>query len=595
MLSNISDSVRSEGCSTGVLSTSKALVFREKPVCSVYSLYPINLKRLWGLALVVLVLALFKLSHVPDFSRAGEHSIEQFLELASQAEKYEHYHQAVAYFEIALAEADDSHRAAITERLKYCRAQSRVIDRYNNRSLVPEIISTRADSAAKQLDEVVKFINEQYYVKVNARELISDALIELKAAAENRLVREQFEADADKLNELSGQLTVLRRELSETIGCKLSFSGSLAEVIEPLCEDAGMGSAWPALELGYALADNLDEYSYLLGVNKYNGLLDRMNGSYVGIGVDLICETELPTIFDVVPASPAYQAGLKPGDRIIRIADVAMGNLPASRISKLLTGPARSSVELLLGRGDEEISVEVDRKVIDSPTVRHVQVLKNREAGYFRVSSFDYNTALEMRRALDELEEAGVKTVVIDLRDNGGGLMTAAVQAVGLFVRQGDVVHVQTASDQTTYRVRPNVFGSYNLSVSLLMNKNTASAAEIFAAALRNHNRAILIGETTLGKGVIQTVYPLHESSGAICLTTASYTPPNDESFHKIGLKPDCQVERSGEKVCSVTDYFSLTDPVLRKAVELTDMSRSVHPHTPVEVGKNAGLSKSQG
>jgi carboxyl-terminal processing protease len=207
--------------------------------------------------------------------------------------------------------------------------------------------------------------------------------------------------------------------------------------------------------------------------------------------------------------------------------------------------------------------------LIDAPTVRHEKLLFNT-IGYLRIAGFDYDTALEMKKSIQKLEKNGAKSLVIDLRCNGGGIMSAAIDAVRLFINQGTIVTVHSAQDKTEYRAGGNFFDCFSLPLVILVDKNTASAAEIFTAALKDHHRAFVIGEKTLGKGVVQTVLPLSKNSIALCLTTASFIPPCQKSFHKCGIEPDilAKIPDKGPKNALFRESSLLVDdPVLHKGI----------------------------
>ena len=234
-------------------------------------------------------------------------------------------------------------------------------------------------------------------------------------------------------------------------------------------------------------------------------------------------------------------------------------------------------------RKNKKIQANVKRKFVDAPSVRYVRLLENdKKTGYIRIASFDNDTALELRRAVDLLVKNGAKSLLIDLRANGGGIMRSAIDAVRLFVNQGTIVTVKTALEKTRYCAssEQSQIDCYKLPLAILVDQNTASAAEIFTAALKDHCRATIIGQQTLGKAVVQTVYQLSNNKSALCITTASFQSPSKKNFHKIGIDPDINVSDESisiEEPISVALYLSNKDPVLLAGKNfLVDATRKI-------------------
>ena len=204
-------------------------------------------------------------------------------------------------------------------------------------------------------------------------------------------------------------------------------------------------------------------------------------------------------------------------------------------------------------------------KILDRPN----------QIGYLRISAFDRDTALELQRAVNSLKRRGVKKLILDLRCNGGGIMASAIDAAGLFLHRGTIVTVQSAQQNRRYAVDKNKTAVFKLPLVLLVNDSTASAAEIFAAALHDHQRANLVGQNTLGKALVQTIYPLDKAPTALCITTASYLPPSRKSFQSNGITPDFLIKnsqpetRNQEPILSMTDFLSDQDPTLKTALKL--------------------------
>jgi len=451
-------------------------------------------------------------------------------------------------------------------------SQATFDDRYRDESVGQQVRQTPPQLAQRQLAQTIELIEQNYYQPLDMTELFERSLRQLKAATENELLQGQFSPDPAYLAQLRQEIDKALQK--ETLGSEeLLFTlPAVAQALGQSSEKAGLGPSWPAIELAYDLTSNLDQYSYMLSPRQYQGLRDRLAGSYVGVGVDLIFEEDYPRVFDVVGTSAADRAGIKSGDTLVRIDGISCMGESVAVISKRLTGAADTKVALTVERDRKLSEYAVRRELITAASVRNIQCLgEDCRVGYMRIASFDEDTALEMRQAIDQLQKQGAQSLLIDLRCNGGGMLTAAVEAVRLFVDDGVIVTVKNAMESIKYRAGGDNFRSYRIPVAILVDQNTASAAEIFTAALQDRRRAIIIGEQTRGKGVIQTIYPLAKGQNAICITTATFLPPSNHSFHQKGIVPDILIKQelvNSEKGASLANFLSQEDPILMKALK---------------------------
>ena len=294
----------------------------------------------------------------------------------------------------------------------------------------------------------------------------------------------------------------------------------------------------------HGLVESLDEYSGFLERDEYDELKVATSGSYAGVGIEIEADAGNVHVLRSMAGSPAEKAGLKAGDQILRIDGKAVlpGQLDAA--VEQMRGAANTSVQLAVQRGTQELSFTLQRTQVELSSV-DAQMLAPGY-GYLRLTSFTDSSGTEFVQALGRLTEAAaparIKGLVLDLRNNPGGVFDAAVEIADDLLEKGVIVSARGRSEAAQFveEARPgDVSGGAELIV--LVNGASASAAEILAAALRENQRALLYGRRTYGKGSVQTVLPL-SGGQALKLTTSIYYTPQGNSLNHLGLKPDVEI-----------------------------------------------------
>lgn len=291
------------------------------------------------------------------------------------------------------------------------------------------------------------------------------------------------------------------------------------------------------------MVSDLDAHSQYLDANEYRDIRINTTGSYTGIGIEIDEVDGKLLVVSPIAGSPAARSGIRSGDQIIAVDGTALepGNLRET-IGQL-RGQAGSRVTVTVLRDDDVIEHEMRRRVIRMASV-HGDLL-GPSFGYVRVSQFSENTARELSRAVDMLQdETGgmLDGLVIDLRNNPGGVLDAAVEVADLFLDSGVIVSADGRSIDARF-TRSAGRGDIldGASIVVLVNGGSASASEIVAGALQDHNRALIVGTATFGKGLVQTVVPLSKGR-AIKLTTSRYYTPSGDSIQDVGVAPDVYV-----------------------------------------------------
>lgn len=321
----------------------------------------------------------------------------------------------------------------------------------------------------------------------------------------------------------------------------------------------------------------LDRYSGFLGGREAEELQTETRGRFGGVGIVISLEGGALTVVSPMEGTPGWEAGLMTDDRIVQIDGVETEGISLRSAVDRLRGEPGTPVDLTVFRPSEgtTFDVRLRRAVIEPRTVQAHEMLEDG-VGYIRVTSFAETTPRMLREELNRLLRNKPAGLVLDLRGNPGGLLTAAVEAAGLFLPEGTlVVYTEGRGEEGVERQEFRSRGrrhEVELPMAVLINRGSASAAEIVAGALRDHGRAVLVGERSFGKGSVQSVVPLRDGS-AIRLTTAVYFTPSGAQIHERGLEPEVEVRfrmrdwAAAQRAAGRGEWSWREDPQVREAV----------------------------
>lgn len=309
-----------------------------------------------------------------------------------------------------------------------------------------------------------------------------------------------------------------------------------------------------------------DEYSEYISPDEMQEYMEDATGKYVGIGVYITTNTQTNQIVILMPIeqSPAEAAGLKAGDIIVKVDGIEYTGEQLDEASDKMKGEEGTKVTLTILREEETFNVEVERKTVQ---VNHVkaQMLENG-IGYIEINSFDDGTAEEFEEKYQQLQNQNVQSLIIDLRNNGGGIVDEAVNIADLMIDKGKNILITKSKNDKEEETKAQKDRTITVPVVVLVNEYSASASEILAAALKENDNATLVGKKTYGKGIIQTVYSMSDGSG-LKLTTEEYFTPNHNKIHEVGIIPDVEVNLPEGK--TLYDIEDKEDTQLQKAIEL--------------------------
>ncbi len=316
-----------------------------------------------------------------------------------------------------------------------------------------------------------------------------------------------------------------------------------------------------------------DQYSYYIPAESYEDFVSGTSGEYVGIGIVVsVDENENIAIQYVMEGSPAEAAGILPGDILVAVDGVEANLENYYDVIDMVKGEEGTTVDIKIYRPDQALTLEktVERANIDTVTVSSAMMDDN--IGYIRISEFDSVTYDQFKAALDELNSQGMKGVIMDVRDNPGGLLTSVTAVLDELLSEGIITYTEDKYGNKEYEYSTG--DGIDIPVVVLTNGSSASAAELFTAALKDRGVGSVVGETTYGKGIVQTTFPLSDGS-AVKITTAKYYTPSGVCIQGVGVEPDYEIKALPDfelpYMASGTAELSDNDIQLDKAVEILE------------------------
>ena len=309
---------------------------------------------------------------------------------------------------------------------------------------------------------------------------------------------------------------------------------------------------------------SLDPYSSYMSPEMYESMQTETSGEFGGLGIEVGMEAGVVKVISPIDNSPAYKVGVKAGDYIVKINDVQVQGKSLNEAVELMRGPVNSDIEITVRRPGTKKSLifKITREIIKIQSVK-TKLIEN--VGYIRLTAFNENSSDQIKKKIKEFKKnKKVTKYILDLRNNPGGLLSQAIRISDFFLDDGEIVSTKsrkTFENRKWFAKKGDIISGNTLVV--LINYGSASASEIVAGALKDHKRAILIGENTYGKGSVQSIIPM-KNKGAIRLTVSKYYLPSGDSISEVGVSPDIEVAESTDEFRIDTDTDNQLEFVLK-------------------------------
>ncbi len=476
-----------------------------------------------------------------------------------------HYEDAVRLF---------PNNATLRQRLIICRLRYDVQRRYQDTSFLESVRSLPTTQALDLYAEVLGSLETHFVDRVVWSEVLRHGMASLETAlADPTFIKQSLSAakpDAIERFRLNVHLQVGGRNMSSRYDLRAiaSYIAGLAQ------QEIGLAPTATVLEFTCGALMGLDPYSRFLTGNQLDETFSSIEGNFVGLGVELKEENDRLLILGVIPGGPAAEAGIKSGESIVRVEQTSTVDTDPNVAADLLRGPESSfvSIQVLDAQGQPR-DLSVQRRRVEVPCVDNIHLVDAQSGiGYLRLTNFQKTTSRDIEKALWDLHRQGMKSLIIDVRGNPGGLLSAAVEVADRFLQSGRIVTTRGRNTRENFDYSAHRSNTWAIPMAVLIDGDSASASEIFAGAIHDHRRGTLLGETSYGKGSVQGIFRLQAAKFGLCLTTAKFYSPSGQVISERGVTPDITVAstyiaarpNSDGQITSDGD-----DSVLQKAIEV--------------------------
>ncbi len=499
------------------------------------------------------------------------------LSIGEELERSAKWLDAVQHYENALKRWPDDESLVYGKRR--AKAHFKIERRYADKSFQASLLAMSEGSALELYDELLSnvrrnFVDDLSYKSVVAHgtESVYIALANPKFLEANLpAARSDQDRAARKENILRVRQTLREKFWNREAGDREQARAIAQQVGRITHQNLGIQPAAIVMEYIFGGCNSLDDYSGFLTADRLADLYSNIDGEFVGIGVEMkAAEGKGMLLVNVLPESPASAAGLKKGDHIIAIDNADVRKATIDEAANMLKGHSGSRVRLKVARDEgKPIEAVLNRREVHVKSVQDVKFVDTvNQIAYVKLAGFQKSTSREFDEAMTSLQRQGMKGLILDVRGNPGGLLTAAVEVLDRLVDNGVLVSTKGRSNDQNWTYRAQQNGAVTVPLVLLTDGDSASASEIVAGCVRDLNRGTIVGRKTYGKWSVQSIFHVGKSTG-LRLTTARFYSPNGNTYGHVGVEPDVLVELPDER----TARFR---PTSRREAEDADVEKGI-------------------
>ena len=435
-------------------------------------------------------------------------------------------------------------RSEFGHRRRLCETHYRIVRRYQDQSFRNVLLKLSRERSLALYDELVERIEYQYVDPVPLEPLLRKGFDNLEVALrdQNFLKTNASNASPERVSWLRDALRRLRTRLS--VPDRATAQAQVLAACDLARQGIGMADAPVILEFTYGACDALDDYTSYLTPDKLDDLYAMIDGNFVGLGIELKLDPQGLRLVGVIRGGPAWDSGLKVGDQIVFIAGRPVKGLSLDEAANRLQGNEGAPVEIgVLHPDGSSRSYKMVRRHVEVESVANVKIVDPASGiGYLQLTGFQKGSTEELDKAITVLRRQGMTSLVLDLRGNPGGLLNVAVEMAERFIDRGVIVSTRGRAPGQSQVYRANSRAVWKMPLYVLIDHDSASASEILAGALKDHSRAVVVGERSYGKGSVQSIFALRSVPAGLKLTTAKFYSPKNRPYSEQGVDPDITV-----------------------------------------------------
>ena len=501
---------------------------------------------------------------------ASSRDPETAVAVGTRMEQERHWNDAIDHYKTALKKWPDN--ANLIYGLRRSQFQFSIERRYDDLSFRESLKTQPIENGLQLFSSVHQMIQAHYVEPLDTTSIVAHGTESLWLALGNEkfLDNNLFGADPDRLKSLRKELRT--KYWNKQVRGQYEATNLIREICQLSMDRVGLESGPICMEYVFGACNCLDDYSNVMTPGRLRDLFNNIDGQFVGVGI--VMEADLGKgmkLRQVLPDSPASENGLKSGDLLIGIDRHDCRIMTTDQAANLVTGQPGSPVTLTVDRpGVGKIEAKCTRREV---TVRSIPLAKMVDSsngiGYIQLTGFQKSTVMELDIALNKLKQQGMESLILDVRQNPGGLLTTAVDLLDRFIADGVLVSTRGREPNQNQTHTAHAPGTWELPIVLLIDENSASASEIVAGAFRDHHRAKIVGRKTFGKWSVQSIFDNDLGYGCgIRMTTAKFYSPNGETHSKIGLKPDIEIPVDQASPFIIGEVDAVADADVRTAIE---------------------------
>lgn len=475
--------------------------------------------------------------------------VQDLIRKGQELELEERWSEALTHYEDAYREHPQVRE--FEQGMRYSRIHYDLGRRYGDSSFRQQLLASSERVALDLYAEVLLMVQSHYVDKPNWKQILERGLTGFDVALTSPTFAKHHLADVPEERVDAARMNLRTWLLQQKVTTRHDAREIVAGAARYMHRELGLSSTACIVEFTCGAANSLDEYSSFLTGDQLEETYAQIEGNFVGLGVELKSDEGSLLIVKVISRSPAEKAGIKAGDHIVAVNRESIVGMDTDAAADKLQGPEGTSVDVtVVTAGLRPRVLKIVRAQVDVPSVDDIKVIDPQfGVAYLKLTCFQKTTSRDLDKALLQLQKQGMKSLIIDLRGNPGGLLTASVDVADKFVERGTIVSTRgrIPAEQHEYQARVN--GTWKMPLVLLIDGDSASASEILAGCIRDNRRGTIVGTRSYGKGSVQGIFSLDRAKVGLRLTTSRFYSPNGHPFSKIGVEPDVVVRTAAKPI----------------------------------------------